>query len=97
MEFNSIDQIVFPWTFDAVHYPFLKIGWGMAAPSFLCFLGLVVMVFYLVSTRWGTNVGLWDQLNEGWCRHHQFTGVVAVAEFTGEEKCVELKAQNYVV
>ena len=35
---NSINQIVFPWTFDAVHYPFLKIGWGMAAPSFLCLL-----------------------------------------------------------
>jgi len=60
---NSINQIVFPWTFDAVHYPFLKIGWGMAAPSFLCFLGLVVMVFYLVSRRWGTNVGLWSILS----------------------------------
>jgi hypothetical protein len=59
---NSANQIVFPWTFDAVHYPFLKIGWGMAVPSFLCFLGLVVMVFYLVSRRWGTNVGLWSVL-----------------------------------
>ena len=60
---NSINQVVFPWTFDAVHYPFLKIGWGMAVPSFLCFLGLVVMVFYLVSRRWGTNVGLWSVLS----------------------------------
>jgi hypothetical protein len=60
---NSINQIVFPWTFDAVHYPFLKIGWGMAAPSFLCFLGLVVVVFYSVSRRWGTNVGLWSVLS----------------------------------
>jgi hypothetical protein len=60
---NSINQIVFPWTFDAVHYPFLKIGWGMAAPSFLSFLGLVVVVFYLVSRRWGTNVGLWSVLS----------------------------------
>ena len=57
---NSINQIVFPWTFDAVHYPFLKIGWGIAAPSFLCFLGLVVVVFDLVSKRWGTNVGSWS-------------------------------------
>lgn len=42
---NCINQVVFPWTFDAVHYPFLKIGWGMSMPSFLCLVGLVVIVF----------------------------------------------------
>jgi hypothetical protein len=60
---NSPRQVVFPWTFDAVHYPFLKIGWGTSLPSFLCFLGLVVIVFNLVSGRWGTNVGLWSVLS----------------------------------
>jgi hypothetical protein len=60
---NSPRQVVFPWTFDAVHYPFLKIGWGTALPSFLCFLGLLVIVFNLVSGRWGTNVGLWSVLS----------------------------------
>jgi hypothetical protein len=60
---NSPRQVVFPWTFDAVHYPFLKIGWGSALPSFLSFLGLAVMVFDLVSQRWGTNVGLWSVLS----------------------------------
>ena len=59
---NAPRQVVFPWTFDAVHYPFLKIGWGSALPSFLSFLGLVVIVFNLVSRRWGTNVGLWSVL-----------------------------------
>jgi hypothetical protein len=60
---NTPRQVVFPWTFDAVHYPFLKIGWGSALPSFLSFLGLVVIVFNLVSRRWGTNVGLWSVLS----------------------------------
>jgi hypothetical protein len=60
---NSPRQVVFPWTFDAVHYPFLKIGWGTDLPSFLSFLGLLVMVFDLVSRRWGTNVGLWSVLS----------------------------------
>jgi hypothetical protein len=60
---NDPRQVVFPWTFDAVHYPFLKIGWGSALPSFLSFLGLVVIVFNLVSRRWGSNVGLWSVLS----------------------------------
>jgi hypothetical protein len=60
---NSPRQVIFPWTFDAVHYPFLKIGWGSALPSFLSFLGLFVIVFKLVSRRWGTNVGLWSVLS----------------------------------
>jgi hypothetical protein len=59
---NAPRQVVFPWTFDAVHYPLLKMGWGSALPSFLSFLGLVVIVFNLVSRRWGTNVGLWSVL-----------------------------------
>jgi hypothetical protein len=60
---NSPRQVIFPWTFDAVHYPFLKIGWGTNLPSFLCLLGLLVIVFKLVSRRWGTNVGLWSVLS----------------------------------
>jgi Dolichyl-phosphate-mannose-protein mannosyltransferase len=59
---NAPRQVIFPWTFDAAHYPFLKIGWGSALPSSLSFLGLVVIVFNLVSRRWGTNVGLWSVL-----------------------------------
>lgn len=41
---TNINQIVFPWTFDAVHYPFLKLGVLENAPSFLCFAGLLCVV-----------------------------------------------------
>jgi Dolichyl-phosphate-mannose-protein mannosyltransferase len=60
---NSPRQVVFPWTFDAVHYPFLKIGWGCNLPSFFSFLGILVIVFELVSGRWGTNVASWSVLS----------------------------------
>jgi hypothetical protein len=60
---NAPRQVAFPWTFDAVHYPFLKIGWGNALPSFLSFLGLIVMVSNLVTRQWGNNVGLWSVLS----------------------------------
>jgi hypothetical protein len=60
---NSPRQVIFPWTFDAVHYPFLKIGWGSNLPSFLSLLGLLVIVFSLVSQQWGSNVGLWSILS----------------------------------
>ena len=44
---NDHRQESFVWAFDAVHYPLLKIGWGVALPSFLCFIGVLVMVFLL--------------------------------------------------
>jgi len=59
---NSVRQVIFPWTFDAVHYPFLKIGWGFALPSFLVFLGLLVIIFKLVASRFGSKVGFWSIL-----------------------------------
>src|SRR5208283_1841099 len=59
---NSPRQVVFPWTFDAVHYPFLKIGWGSDLPSFVAFLGLLIIVFELVVPRFGSKVGLWSIL-----------------------------------
>jgi hypothetical protein len=59
---NSIRQVIFPWTFDAIHYPFLKIGWGSALPSFVCFLGLLIIIFELVVPKFGSKVGLWSIL-----------------------------------
>jgi hypothetical protein len=59
---NSVRQVIFPWTFDAIHYPFLKIGWGFALPSFLAFLGLLIIIFYLVAPRYGSSVALWSIL-----------------------------------
>jgi hypothetical protein len=60
---NSPRQVIFPWTFDAVHYPLLKIGWGTNLPSFLSLLGILVIVFNLVSRCWGGNVGWWSVLS----------------------------------
>jgi Dolichyl-phosphate-mannose-protein mannosyltransferase len=59
---NSVRQVMFPWTFDAIHYPFLVIGWGSALPSFLAFLGLLIIIFELVAPRFGSKVGLWSIL-----------------------------------
>jgi dolichyl-phosphate-mannose-protein mannosyltransferase len=59
---NSVRQVVFPWTFDAVHYPFMKIGWGFALPSFLAFLGMLIIIFELVAPKFGPKVALWSIL-----------------------------------
>jgi hypothetical protein len=59
---NSVRQVIFPWTFDAVHYPFLKLGWGSGLPSFLAFLGLLTIIFKLIAPKFGSKVGLWSIL-----------------------------------
>ena len=59
---NSIRQVTYPWTFDAVHYLFLKTGWGFGIPSFLAFLGLLVIVFQLVALSYGEYAALWSIL-----------------------------------
>ena len=56
---NSVRQVAFPWSFDAVHYPFLKLGWGTALPNYLCFLGLSVILFQLISLRGKKHVAYW--------------------------------------
>jgi hypothetical protein len=59
---NSIRQVTYPWTFDAVHYLCLKTGWGFGLPSFLAFLGLLVIVFQLVALNYGEYAALWSIL-----------------------------------
>jgi hypothetical protein len=59
---NSIREVTYPWAFDAVHYPFLKTAWGFGTPSFLAFLGLLVIIFQLVAPRFGEHVALWSIL-----------------------------------
>jgi len=56
---NSIRQIIFPWAFDAIHYPFLFIGWGYALPSFICFIGLLLIIHRLVGASVGKECGWW--------------------------------------
>jgi hypothetical protein len=59
---NSIREVTYPWTFDAVHYPFLKTGWGYGIPSFLALLGLLVTIFQLVRPKFGEQPALWSIL-----------------------------------
>jgi hypothetical protein len=59
---NSIRQVTFPWTFDAVHYPLLKTGWGFGIPSFAAFLGLLVIIYQLAKPRFGEHAALWSIL-----------------------------------
>lgn len=42
---TSERQVMFPWSFDAIHLPFIPLGWGYALPSFLCLLGIAWMLF----------------------------------------------------
>jgi hypothetical protein len=50
-------QLAFPWTFDAVHWPFVWVGAGYALPSFACFTGLLVITYLAVRDRYGADVG----------------------------------------
>jgi 4-amino-4-deoxy-L-arabinose transferase-like glycosyltransferase len=50
---TNLHQIVFPWSFDAVHLPLLKLGRLENLPSFLCLLG-IVLVGVLLCVRRGT-------------------------------------------
>jgi hypothetical protein len=59
---NSERQIAFPWSFDAVHYPFILLGFGYALPSLLCFVGILVIVYRLVAERHGEAAGWWAAL-----------------------------------
>ena len=51
---TSERQIIFPWSFDSIHLPFLYLGWGYALPSYACLLGTAWIMFQFlksVSTR----------------------------------------------
>ncbi len=48
-------QITYPWTFDAVHWPFLRLGVGASLPSFACFAGIAIITWRLVRERAGAE------------------------------------------
>ena len=62
--FTSIYQVMYPWTFDAAHLPFVLLGWGYALPSFFCLVGTCYVVFTMMRARfspdaaWVTVAGL---------------------------------------
>ena len=41
-------QLSFPWSFDAIHWPFVQIGWGYGIPSLLCLLGTLSVAWQFV-------------------------------------------------
>lgn len=51
-------QLVMPWSFDAVHYPFVHLGYGYALPSFLCLLGIMMILFTWARERGSAADGL---------------------------------------
>lgn len=56
---NDTRQVSFPWSFDAVHYPLLKLGWGVALPSFSCFVGLLFIIFRISRRAINAAAGWW--------------------------------------
>ena len=51
-------QVIFPWAFDAVHYRFVKLGFGEAIPSLVCFVGLLIIVYKILRDRYSSQLAL---------------------------------------
>src|SRR5262245_23643292 len=52
--YTAIPQLIMPWSFDAVHYPFLWLGHGYALPSFLSLLGMMMLAWSWAREGGGT-------------------------------------------
>ena len=57
--YTAITQLIMPWSFDAVHYPFLHLRMGYALPSFVCLLGMMLLAYAWVRERGGTAADGW--------------------------------------
>ena len=44
-------QLSFPWSFDAIHWPFVVLGWGYGIPSFLCLVATLMVAWQFVKDR----------------------------------------------
>ncbi|MEI6107721.1 MAG: glycosyltransferase family 39 protein, partial [Opitutae bacterium] len=53
--FTSVFHVIFPWSYDVVHLPFLRLGWGYALPGFFCLIGICQVVFTLMRARCGVD------------------------------------------
>lgn len=54
--FTNFTQLVFPWTFSAVHWPFIRLGAGYALPSFACFTGILLVAFAAIRPAYGAEI-----------------------------------------
>lgn len=53
--FTSVFHVLYPWAFDAVHLPFLLLGWGFALPSFLCLAGTCLAIHQMIRAHFGSD------------------------------------------
>ena len=53
---NTASQICYPWSFDALHLPFLKLGFGYDLPSFSCLTGILLITWNLVRRQYNDVV-----------------------------------------
>jgi len=56
--YTTTTQLIMPWSFDAVHYPFLRLRHAYALPSFLCLLGIIGISFTWARERGDVVDGL---------------------------------------
>jgi hypothetical protein len=54
---HTYTQIMFPWSFDAVHWPFVRLGFGYALPSYACLLGILLITHLVVREAHGRTCG----------------------------------------
>ena len=52
-------QVFFPLTFDAIHYPFLPLLRGYCLPSYVCLVGVLIIICRLVSAVRSPAVAWW--------------------------------------
>jgi hypothetical protein len=52
---TSSRQLVFPWAFDAIHLPFLSLGFGYGLPSYSCLLGILAVAWSFLNRRHGAE------------------------------------------
>jgi hypothetical protein len=50
-------QLMFPWTFDAIHLPLLSLGFGYGLPSYLCLLGVLEVAWSYLAGNHGRDAG----------------------------------------
>jgi hypothetical protein len=55
---TSERQVIFPWSFDSIHLPFLSLGWGYALPSYACLLGTAWILFQMIYHTAGLRTAL---------------------------------------
>lgn len=53
--FTSVFHVITPWSYDAAHFPFMRLGWGCALPGFLCLTGTLFVVFSMLRSRFGPD------------------------------------------